>query len=239
MGPEKLSRPLAQRVNDLPEPSAMVAEIALSPATIEAGVAALEAGKTHYTDRPGILGLRTWVVDNLQAQYGVHLQPNQVTITCGGTEARFVAVKYLTIPDQHVVCPGDDSRIVGAVTLSGATLVREVGDPASVAMLYLTPHVDLEIVEPLLQQAAEHNWWIIWDMSDTGTTNFHPASDETIADQIVTIGSLSEKLPGWRIGWMAGSKMATQLKAYKQSLTICSPSISQWAALGMLEKDDS
>jgi aspartate/methionine/tyrosine aminotransferase len=238
MGPENLSRPLAQRVRDLPEAIDTFVETTLSPATIEAGVAALKAGKTHYTDRPGILGLRVWVVNILQRQYGLQLQPNQVTITCGGAEARFVTVKYLTIPDQYVVCPGDASRVAGAVALSGAALVKEVSDPARVAMLYLTPHDDLQIAAALLKQAADNGWWVVWDMSDSAETDFHPAADETIADQVVTIGSLDDRLPGWRIGWMAGSKIASQLKAYKQSLTICSPSISQWAALGMLENDD-
>lgn len=238
MGPETLSRPLAQRVNDLPEPVAIPDAAPLTPATIEAGVAALEEGKTHYTDRPGILGLRAWVANFLQTQYGLNIQPDQVTITCGSTEARFVTVKYLTEAGQKIICPGDGTHITGAAALSGVAIVSDAGAAENVIILYLTPDDPLKLVEPLLQQAAKHNWWVVWDMSGATETAFHPAADKTIADQVVTISSLDDRLPGWRIGWMAGSKMASQLKAYKQSLTICSPSISQWAALGMLENDD-
>jgi aspartate/methionine/tyrosine aminotransferase len=68
-----------------------------------------------------------------------------------------------------------------------------------------------------------------------GDSGFHPAQNADLAARVVTIGSLSAYIPGWRMGWMAGSEMAGKLRAYKQSMTICSTSVSQWAALGLVE----
>lgn len=50
----------------------------------------------------------------------------------------------------------------------------------------------------------------------------------------VYIGGLPE-MDGWRVGFMAGSGAAGKLRAFKQSMTICTPSVSQWAALGIEE----
>jgi aspartate/methionine/tyrosine aminotransferase len=90
------------------------------------------------------------------------------------------------------------------------------------------------VIDPLLGQARQRGWWIIWDTSGSGGTGFHPAQNPKLAGRVVTIGSFSDRMPGWRVGWMAGSDQAKQLRAYKQSLTICSTSISQWAALGLV-----
>ena len=92
-GPQTLSRPLAARVTGLPEPAVFPPGSPVSQAVIDAAVEALAAGKTHYTDRPGILPLRVWVTEYLKARCAVDYRPDEVTITCGATEARFVAVK--------------------------------------------------------------------------------------------------------------------------------------------------
>lgn len=235
-GPQTLARPLAQRVAGLPEPASLPPGPDLPAPVIEAGVAALAAGKTHYTDRPGILPLRTRVVELLQRRFGLALDPDQVTITCGATEARFVVLKQLTPPGSAIVSPGDPAPIAVAAQLVGAIIVREVSDPGAVSLLYLTPADPPAVVTPLLAQAAERGWWVLWDISGTAETPFHPAADPALAPRVVTIGSFSAQLPGWRVGWMAGSQQAGKLRAYKQSMTICSTSIAQWAALGLGEE---
>lgn len=235
MTPATLARPLAQRVQGLPAPAPLPPAPSLSPAVIEAAVAALDAGKTHYTDRPGILPLREWVSAHLRAQYGLDVPPDAVTITCGGTEARFVAIKKLAPAGTAIVCPGDAGRIVGAARLCGVGLTARVSEPDAVSALYLTPADPRATVDPLLAAARERGWWVIWDMSGALAGSFHPAQDAALAPQTVTLGSLSDYLPGWRVGWMAGSRRAAELRAFKQSMTICSVSISQWAAAGLVE----
>ena len=234
-GPQTLSRPLAARVADLPDPPEPPPGRDLPEAVIEAAVAALDAGKTHYTDRPGILPLRAMVVEQLKASFGLELSPDEVTITCGATEARFVAIKKLVPPGARMVCPGDAAPIAGAAQLAGATIVSHVDSPEGVSAVYLTPADPLAAVEPLLALAGARGWWVIWDTSGGAGGAFHPARLGDLAPQVVTLGSFSDRLPGWRMGWMAGSRMSGPLRAYKQSMTICSTSISQWAALGLAD----
>lgn len=233
--PQTLSRPLAERVAGLGDPSDRLPGPALPEEVIAAAVDALDAGKTKYTDRPGILPLRTWVTDTLNKRFRLALSPDDVTITCGGTEARFVAIKKLVPARTLLFCPGDSQRVAGPVALVGAELVTESVTPTAISSVYLTPELPEATLTSALELARTHGWWVIWDMDGAESTDFHPAQDSDLAPRVVTLGSLSDQLPGWRMGWLAGSEQALQLRAYKQSMTICSPSISQWAALGWVE----
>lgn len=234
-GPQSLSRPLARRVHGLPEPSLMMPGPDLPSAVIEAGIAALDAGKTHYTDRPGILPLRQRVVEMLQHRFGLTWDPDHVTITCGATEARFAVIKQLARPGSAILCPGDPALIVAAAQLAGVTVVPEAPDPAAISLAVLTPAVPPETAAVALRPARAHGWWVLWDISGPSRGTYHPAADPALANQVVTIGSFSGQMPGWRVGWMAGSQKAGELRALKQSMTICSTSVAQWAALGLVE----
>jgi aspartate/methionine/tyrosine aminotransferase len=234
--PQVLSRSLAGRVQGLPEPVEMPSGPDIPLPVIAAAVAALDAGKTHYTDRPGILPLRVWVSKYLENRFGLQLDPDQVTITCGATEARFVILKQLVRPGSLIACPGDPAPIAAAAHLVGAGLARVVDEPVSISLAYLTPADAQSQVEALLRQAIAHDWWVLWDISQTEETTFHPALNPAITPRVVTVGSFSAWMPGWRVGWMAGSEKANTLRAYKQSMTICSTSVAQWAALGLAEE---
>lgn len=229
--PNTLARPLAQRVaglGDLSEPSMEAPPV--SNEVIAAAEAALDRGETHYTDRPGIPEFRAWVADHLRVRYKVNIDPAEVTITCGSTEARFVCMTLLTAPGSTVLCPGDSSAIRGALQLIGGRIVDSVQD--DVSLLYITPDVYRETSIELLQRAAASDWWIIYDLSFAkSSAPFHPAQNKKLAPRVVTINSLSEQMAGWRLGWMAGSEMALRLRAGKQAITICTTAVSQWAGL--------
>jgi aspartate/methionine/tyrosine aminotransferase len=253
--PQTLARPLAARVGGLPAPAEPNEAPPVPQGVIAAAEAALEAGKTHYTDRPGILPLREYAVAWLGRTYGVEVPAEAVTITIGATEARFVCVKQLVAAGTGLAVVQHHPAIAAAAALAGVPLATASDDPAAISAVYLTPADAMEQTHALLQLAAARGWWVIWDTtrptpafsantvteirqddaprrSEQGAA-FHPAQDGTLAAQVVTLGSLSDALPGWRVGFMAGSKAAGKLRAYKQSMTICSPSVSQWAALGL------
>ena len=233
IGPQTLSQPLAARIANLPAPAEPADAPPVSARVVAAAEAALEAGKTHYTDRPGILPLRERAVAWLAEHYGLELSPDAVTITIGSTEGRFVCVKQLVASGTGLAAVQSRPVIATAAELVGVPLVTEVTDPTAISAVFLTPDDPSDSRDALLEQAAAHDWWAIWDTSVAAPGSFHPARDPTLAPQVVTLGSLSDSLPGWRVGFMAGSKAANKLRAYKQSMTICSPSISQWAALGL------
>ena len=102
-------------------------------------------------------------------------------------------------------------------------------------MVYLTSADSPEQVQQVLNQVESSDCWILWDTSVGEPTGTHPAHHPSLNNRVISIGSFSNLLPGWRVGWIAGSKAANKLRAYKQSMTICSTSISQWAALGLAE----
>ena len=229
--PQTLSRPLAQRVAGLNDPQAPAAATPDLPASvIEAACSALDRGETHYTDRPGIPEFRAWVAEHLRERYGVGVDPAEVTITCGSTEARYVCMTLLTAPGAAVLCPGDSALIRGAAHLVGAKVVDSIQD--DISLLYIRPDVYRETSIELLQRAEDTDWWIVYDLSFAKTDPpFHPAQNPKLAARVVTINSLSDQLAGWRLGWMAGSEMALRLRAGKQAITICTTAVSQWAGL--------
>ncbi|MCY4536755.1 MAG: aminotransferase class I/II-fold pyridoxal phosphate-dependent enzyme [Chloroflexi bacterium] len=229
--PQTLSRPLAGRVAALDGLRPLVADEPDVPANvIEAAAAALARGETHYTDRPGIPEFRAWVADHLAERFGLAIDPSEVTITCGSTEARFVTMTLLAEAGSAVLCPGDASPISGALHILGADVVDTVQD--DISLLYITPDVYRETTIELLQRAEDRNWWIVYDLSFAKTAPpFHPAQNEKLASRVVTIDSLSADLAGWRLGWMAGSAAALRLRAGKQAITICTTAVSQWAGL--------
>lgn len=236
-GPQQLALPLASRVSLLAEPSASTTESQAVPeAVMQAAFAAMARGETHYTDRPGILPLRKLAVDWLGKHYGLELSADEVTITCGATEARFVSLKQLVGPGKRVFAfSGSSEHIQPAATLLGQTLTHEIDDPSTIGVVYLNSTDDPERIQQVLNQVESSECWIIWDTSVGEPTGMHPVHHPYLNDRVISIGSFSNVLPGWRVGWIAGSKAANKLRAYKQSMTICSTSISQWAALGLAE----
>ncbi|HZE04869.1 MAG TPA: aminotransferase class I/II-fold pyridoxal phosphate-dependent enzyme, partial [Solirubrobacteraceae bacterium] len=71
------------------------------PAVIEAAVAALHAGHNQYAPLPGVPALREAVLEHQRAHYG--LEPQDVLITFGATEAIAAALLALCDPDDAVI----------------------------------------------------------------------------------------------------------------------------------------
>ena len=235
-----LSRPLAQRVDSLDELSQPSRDEPDIPSNvIEAAVDALERGETHYTDRPGIPEFRGWVAEHLGEKYGLQIDPKEVTITCGSTEARFVTMTLFAEAGTQVLCPGDASVIHGAVHLVGGEIVYGIEDNNDISVVYLTPNDEREMIEDILKTAEAEKWWVVWDMSfTTPSSNFHPGQNKNLASRVVTIDSLSDDMAGWRLGWMAGSEAALRLRSRKQAITICTTNVSQWAGLEFVRSNE-
>lgn len=237
--PQTLARPLAKRLATLP-PAAQKYDLAsdIPDAVIEAAVAALKRGETHYTDRPGILDLRTLIASRLNEKYNIGLSPKDVTITCGSTEARFVALKLLATPGTVVACNIEPNPIMGTVRLVGSRTLMTDSELAKLSVAYLAPTDDPAQDRQFVEIATARNAYIVWDMSiPAAPSTFHPAQLPATSPKVVTIGGLWREMPGWRVGWVAGSDVAEKLRALKQSLTICATAVSQWAAVAMMTQE--
>jgi len=78
-----------------------------TPAPIlQAGVAALESGDTHYTSNSGTIELRQAVAEHLQQLYGVAYDArSEVLITVGVSEALYLALAAVLDPGDEVIVP--------------------------------------------------------------------------------------------------------------------------------------
>lgn len=86
----------------------------------------IDAGHNQYAPMEGVVELRTQVAGKLKSSYGIEFDPMQeITITCGGTEAIFGAI-------QAVIGAGDEAIIFDpaydvydpAVRLAGGRCIR-------------------------------------------------------------------------------------------------------------------
>ena len=233
---ETLSRPLARRTAGLTPAAPEQAEPDIPANVIQAAADALDRGETHYADRPGIPELRTLVADRLNAAYGLSYKPNDVTITCGSTEARYCALQLFIKGSAPIVCPGDTGAIEATAQLGGLRIVDTADAAQPDSVLYLTPADD---VAAWLDQAEANGWWVIWDTSGQPAGSLHPAQRPGLAARVISIDDVEGQMPGWRVGWMVGSEKHTQLRAFKQAMTICTTNVSQWAAFELLRSEDA
>jgi len=75
------------------------------PPVIDAAVASLAAGKTGYTSNAGLLELRELIAQHLFQLYGYEVDPDQVLITVGASEAMELTMLALLNPGDEILIP--------------------------------------------------------------------------------------------------------------------------------------
>jgi len=81
-------------------------DFATPPNIVQAGIASLEKGETHYTSNSGILELRAALADHLEKLYGVRYDPEtELLITVGVSEALYLAFAATVEPVDEVIVP--------------------------------------------------------------------------------------------------------------------------------------
>jgi len=76
------------------------------PNILEAGIASLRRGDTHYTSNSGTLELRRALSEHLQRCYGVGYDPEtELLITVGVSEALYLALTAVLDPGDEVIVP--------------------------------------------------------------------------------------------------------------------------------------
>ncbi len=201
---------------------------------------ALARGETHYTDRPGILPLREKVAALLHARFGIAMNAKtDLLISCGVTEARFVAIQQLLAPGDTLAAPAAAERLRGAALLGRVDVVSTVPVvPAGADSMYLTSSSTEASLRSHLSAAA-FKMPILYEVDDSGNS-FHPAQVRGFEGRTVTIGALHVGARGdsdcWRVGYLASpAGLSPGMRDFKQALTICSTNLSQWAALAAVE----
>ncbi len=93
---------------------------------VEAGVASLMRGRTHYTSNYGTLELRRALSDHLQARYDVRYDPaTEILVTVGASEAVDLALRATCDPGDEVILH-EPSYVayVPAITFAGGIPIR-------------------------------------------------------------------------------------------------------------------
>ncbi|MGI8587058.1 MAG: aminotransferase class I/II-fold pyridoxal phosphate-dependent enzyme [Chloroflexia bacterium] len=95
---------------------------------VEAGIASLLRGETHYTSNSGILELRQAVSAQLERLYEVTYNPEtEILITVGASEALLVALMAILDPGDEVIVPEP------CFVAYGPTVLLADGSPVAVA----------------------------------------------------------------------------------------------------------
>jgi N-succinyldiaminopimelate aminotransferase len=234
------------------------------PAVIEAAVSALRSGsgENQYAPLDGVPALREAVREHQRRYYG--LEPEDVLVTFGATEAIAAALLGLCDPGDEVVVlePYYDSY-AACIAFSGATRkpvtlrppgfvlgadqLRTAIGPRARVVLVNSPHnpsgrvLTRSELEAIAAACVEHDLLCITDEVYEhliyGDEHIPLATLDGMAERTLTISSVGKSfsVTGWKIGWCSGPvELVAATRAVKQFLTFAGGTPLQHAAAAAL-----
>jgi N-succinyldiaminopimelate aminotransferase len=229
---------------------------------IEAAVAALRGGHNQYAPLPGVPTLREAILEHQRALYG--LEPEDVIITFGATEAIASAVLGLCDPGDEVVVfePMYDSY-PATVAFAGAThravtlrppdfrvtaeALRDAITDRTRVMLVNSPHnptgrvLDAEELALIAAACREHDLVCVSDEVYEHLVydgeHIPPATLPGMSERTLTISSVGKSFSftGWKIGWASGpAELVAATRTAKQFLSFAGGTPLQHAAAAAL-----
>jgi Aspartate/tyrosine/aromatic aminotransferase len=230
------------------------------PPIVEAGVKALQAGKTKYTAACGLPALREAIADYYARRFGVNISPQRIMITPGASGALQLVLGALLNPGDEVLmtdpgypCNRHFVRLfegiatglpVGAETAYQLTPehIQHYWRKSTRAVMLATPANPTGTVLSVAQLAALYaevqprGGQFIVDEIYQGLTYGIP--DVTAlavdADNIWVINSFSKYfgMTGWRLGWVVAPEWAVStLDRLAQNIFLAASTPAQYAAL--------
>ena len=206
------------------------------PSLLADAAANITGGLNQYPPGPGVPALRAAVAEHQRRFHGLVVDPDDVLVTTGATEAIAAAVLALCGPGDEVVVfqPFYDSY-AATVALSGATLravplrppgfgpdpdeLRAAFSPRTRVVLLNTPHnptgavLTRDQLALVAELAAEHDAVVVSDevyehMVFEGATHVPFATLPGAAERTLTISSAGKtfSVTGWKIGWVHGPR---------------------------------
>jgi N-succinyldiaminopimelate aminotransferase len=229
---------------------------------IEAAVGALRGGENQYAPLPGVPALREAVLEHQREYYG--LEPEDVLVTFGATEAIAAALLALCDPGDEVVVlePYYDSyaaciAFAGAkrrpVTLRPpdfaleADALRAALGPRARVLLLNSPHnptgrvLNRSELEAVAAACVEHDLICVTDEVYEHLVfegrHIPIATLPGMAQRTLTISSVGKSFSftGWKIGWCSGpAELVAAARTAKQFLTFAGGTPLQHAAAAAL-----
>jgi aspartate/methionine/tyrosine aminotransferase len=232
---------------------------------IAAGMKALQHGNIHYTPALGIPALRETISQWYATRYAVHVPPERIIITAGGSGALLLALSVLLSPGDEVLM-GDPSypcnrhfvralegraRLIATGPHSAyqltAAMVAENWSTKTIATMIASPSnptgtmvTDTEMRRIAETVHARGGRLIVDEIYHGLTYGFDAATALAISDEIFVLNSFSKyfQMTGWRIGWLvAPSAYVREIEKLAQNLFICPPYLAQHAALAAFQPE--
>ncbi len=237
-----------------------------APGLVQAAAkAAIDTGKTQYTQASGIPELRERISQWYRTRFGLTVPANRIVLTAGASAALQLACLALIETGDEILMP-DPSYPCNRQFVSAAE-----GTPVLIPCTAKERYqLSSDKVEAAWKNGITRGVLLASPSNPTGTS-IHPdemrrihtlvsrrggitlvdeiylglSFDETygktaleIDDQIISINSFSKyfNMTGWRLGWLVvPEKLAPVIERIAQNLFICPSSISQQAALACFD----
>jgi len=233
-------------------------DFATPPPIVEAGIAALRAGHTHYTGALGLPELRTAIAGFYASRWQASVEPGRIVVTPGASGALLLALGLLAGPGDAVLmsdpgypCNRHFARFCEAHAInvpvdadSGFQLTLELierhATATTRAVLIASPSnptgtaMAADELERIHDWCATHGIALIVDEIYLALTYDGLEHSAARWDDVFVVNSFSKffLMTGWRLGWLAAPAWAMPaLERLAQNLYLAAPTPAQHAAL--------
>ena len=234
-----------------------------APSIVQAGIAALQAGHTHYTPALGLTELRAAIAASYPER--THLDPSRVAVTPGASGALQLILAALINPGDEVLMtdPGYPCNrhfvslfegVPLAVPVNAATkyqltadLIRQHWTQRTVAVLLASPSnptgtiIPAEEMAEMIGIAEERGGVLIVDEIYHGLVYSDEARTAlTHSPNLFVVNSFSKfyGMTGWRLGWLVAPTPYIQaIDKLAQNIFLAASTPAQHAALAAFEPE--
>ena len=229
------------------------------PAAVQAAIASLRAGETHYTDSRGLFGLREAIARDCETRRGVAVEPDQVVVTSGTSPAILLCLNLLVDPGDEVIlatphypcypnmiaaCGGTPVLVPTGPEdgfLMDVGKVREAITPRTRAIFLASPANPTGAVQPkeVVEELSALGVPILSDEIYDGLTydDAEVTSPLGLADETYVLDGFSKRyaMTGFRLGYLIAPKKAMRpLQSLMQSFFISTSQFVQQSGIAAL-----
>lgn len=226
----------------------------------DAGVQAIKAGKTHYTNSLGIPELREVICKHYRETYGVQVNHDQVIVTSGTSPAMLLIFSALLEPQEEIIlsdpgypCYPNIINYAGGRCTYIKTKeedgfqyrpedIAKIISPETKGVLVNSPSNPTgNLLSPdKMQRIADLGTYIISDEIYHGLVyegKEHSILEYTNKAFILNGFSKAYAMTGWRLGYViAPPEFVRPMQKMQQNFFISATSISQWGGIAALTK---
>lgn len=229
---------------------------------VEAGIAALRAGHTHYTPALGLPALRQDIAGYYRKRHGVHVPASRICVTPGASGALLLVMAALFDKGEEVLladpgypCNRHFARLVEARGVGvpvgpetgyqlTAELVARHWGPRTRGVLVanpgnptgtLIPDEELRAIHALVREKG--GYLIVDEIYHELVYGAAPPSAAGLGEDVIVLNSFSKYwlMTGWRLGWLlAPEPLMPAIDRLAQNVFLSAPTVAQHAALAAL-----